>query len=206
MADPFADKAKDWDAGDFRSQLSSHIGGAMVARVPFAADMRVMDLGAGTGLVTGQIAPRVGKVTAVDTSAAMLAQLTAKPELKGKVEAVEQDIVHHPLGRTFDAVISAMAMHHIEDTAGLAKSLAGHTHPGAWLALADLDSEDGTFHEAGTEGVFHHGFDREALGAHLEGAGFTDVTFSTVFEVERRGRPFSIFLVTARRGAEPASP
>jgi hypothetical protein len=63
--------------------------------------------------------------------------------------------------------------------------------------VADLDPEPGTFHPPDTEGVFHHGFDREALGAKLAAAGFRDVAFETILEVEREGRAYSIFLVTA---------
>lgn len=92
-----------------------------------------------------------------------------------------------------------MAMHHVQDTAALLRALFAHLAPGGWLALADLDAEDGTFHPAGLEGVYHAGFDRPALGAALGAAGFTDVVFGTAVEVQREGRVYPVFLVTARR-------
>jgi len=46
--------------------------------------MRVMDFGAGTGLISSQVAPLVKKIVAVDISEAMLNKLVAKPELQEK--------------------------------------------------------------------------------------------------------------------------
>ncbi|RMF87708.1 MAG: class I SAM-dependent methyltransferase, partial [Nitrospirae bacterium] len=105
-----------------------------------------------------------------------------------------------PLEETFDAVVSAMALHHVEDTERLLRAFARHLRPGGWLALADLDAEDGTFHPPEVEGVYHHGFDRAALAALLERAGFEGVRFTTAHTVEREGRAYPVFLVTAVKG------
>jgi len=199
MTDLFEDKAKDWDARPVPVQISQGVGAALRARVPLAADLRVMDFGAGTGLVCAQVAPHVGKVYAVDISAAMLGQLATKPELAGKVEIRCQDLLEQPLGHQVDLVVSAMAMHHVRDTAGLLRAFAAHLPPGGRVALADLDREDGTFHPPGAEGVFHHGFDRDALTAALTAAGFTDIEFGTATRVDRDQRGYDVFLVTATR-------
>jgi 2-polyprenyl-3-methyl-5-hydroxy-6-metoxy-1,4-benzoquinol methylase len=131
----------------------------------------------------------------------MLEALAAKEELQGKVECRCQDILESPLEERFDAVVSAMALHHVEDTEALAACFAEHLKPGGLLALADLDSEDGSFHSPGTEGVFHHGFDRVELKSTLEAAGFEDVQFITALEFEKEGKgPFTVFLVNARKG------
>jgi SAM-dependent methyltransferase len=199
MTDLFHDKAADWDSRPVPLQISEGVFAALVARVPLGADLTVMDFGAGTGLIAGKVAPRVKHIVAVDVSAAMLEQLAAKPELAGKVEIVCRDILEVPLSRTVDLVVSAMAMHHVQDTRRLAQTLAAHLAPGGRVALADLDTEDGTFHPADIEGVYHHGFDRAALGALLAEAGFGDVRFDTACEVSREGRTYPIFLVTATK-------
>ena len=117
MTDLFHDKAQDWDAQPMPVRISAGVGAALRARVPLGPELRVMDFGAGTGLVCAQVAPHVHTVYAVDISAAMLDQLAAKPELRGKVEVVHQDLLATPLGRPVDLIISAMALHHVEDTA-----------------------------------------------------------------------------------------
>ncbi|MBK9037042.1 MAG: class I SAM-dependent methyltransferase [Myxococcales bacterium] len=199
MTDLFKDKAQDWDTRPVPAQISAGVGAALRARVPLSADLRVMDFGAGTGLICAQVAPHVATVYAVDISAAMLAQLTAKPELRGKVEARCQDILTTPLGAPVDLIISAMALHHVEHTDAACRAFAAHLAPGGRLALADLDAEDGTFHPADAVGVFHHGFARDALGALLAGAGFTDVEFGTAAHVVKDEHGYDIFLVTATK-------
>jgi SAM-dependent methyltransferase len=199
MSQYFDEKAGAWDADDRRKQLSSAVGLSMLAHVPLHERMEVLDFGAGTGLISAYVAPRVHKVVAVDTSEAMLAALAAKPELRGKVEAICVDITEIPLGRRFDLVISAMAMHHVPDTAALIQSFAEHLKPGGWLALADLDTEDGSFHPDEAAGVFHHGFDRGELQAVLEKGGFADVRFFTAHTIIKDGNEYPVFLLTARK-------
>lgn len=199
MTDLFSDKAAEWDSRPVPLQISEGVGHAMLDAVHFAPSQTVLDFGAGTGLVSSRIAPAVGSIVAVDVSPAMLEQLAAKEALAGKVEIVCQDILHEPLGRQVDVVVSAMAAHHVEDTAALLQALFAHLRPGGRLALADLDAEDGSFHPPGIEGVFHAGFARDAFAAHAEAAGFVDVSFRTACEVDRDGKRFPIFLCTATR-------
>jgi len=199
MSDLFQDKAGDWDERPLPAKISAGVGKALLASVELHAQMRVMDFGAGTGLICAHVAPHVGRVYAVDISQAMLEQLAAKPELEGKVEPVCQNILETPLEKSFDLIISAMAMHHVEDTEKLARTFAQHLKPGSRIALADLDTEDGSFHPPETEGVFHHGFDRGALQGVLERCGFTDVEFKTALEATKEDRSYPIFFVTATK-------
>jgi len=199
MTDLFHDKAADWDTRPFPLQISEGVSRALGERVPLDATMTVLDFGAGTGLIAAKVAPAVKEILAVDVSAAMLEQLAKKPELAGKVRVFCQDILEKPLGRPVDLIVSAMAMHHVQDTRALAKTLYDHLTPGGRVALADLDTEDGDFHPPGAEGVFHAGFDRTQLGAFFTEAGFADVTFATACEVTKDGKRYPIFLVTATR-------
>jgi len=199
MPDLFKEKATDWDANQMRQQLSAAIGNAILTHVPLDEEMDVIDFGAGTGLLTSHVAPRVRKIAAVDTSASMLDKLAAKPEFHGKVTAVCQDITKQPLATPYDLIISAMAMHHVKDTATLFATFARHLQPGGKIALADLDKEDGTFHPADAEGVFHHGFVRDDLKTIIVNNGFVDIHFQTAHSIDRDDKSFPIFLVTATK-------
>jgi len=199
MADLFAEKAKDWDVNEMVLALSSGVGSSVLNNVDLTEQMHVMDFGAGTGLLTSQVAAKVNKVTAVDVSESMLEQLMAKEDLNGKVEAVCQDITVDALGIEFDLIISAMAMHHVEDTDKMLQSFSGHLKSGAKVALADLDKEDGSFHPEGIDGVFHDGFEREAFQVKLENAGFNDVKFETAHTVDKGEKKYPIFLVVATK-------
>ncbi len=199
MTDLFKDKSQDWDAREMVVQLSAAVGAAVLEHVALAADMRVMDFGAGTGLISAHVAPRVAEIVAVDTSQSMLDKLTAKPELTGKVVALCHNILDSPLTQKFDLIMSAMALHHVEHTDQLIASFAQHLEPGGRIALADLDEEDGSFHPAGIEGVFHAGFSRDALGTLLDKHGFSDVQFITAHTVNKDDLAYPIFLVTASK-------
>lgn len=197
MTDLFREQAKEWDQRPIPQQISDAVVSAVRDAVPLRSDTVLLDFGAGTGLLASKLAPHVGQVIAVDVSEAMLTQLANKPELQGEVEIVCRDLVVSPLDRRVDAVVSAMAMHHVRDTHTLLARLHANLVPGGRLAIADLDTEDGTFHPPGVEGVFHAGFDRDALRALLEDVGFSDVRFTTACEVHKEARAYPVFLVTA---------
>lgn len=199
MSDAFEEKSKEWDVNPMIQQLSANVGKAMLSSTSWKGEMNIMDFGAGTGLIAGHVAPFVNSVTAVDVSVSMLEQLSKKTELVGKVHPVCQNILDTPLEQTFDAIVSAMALHHVEDTAFCCVRFAEHLNAGGVLALADLDTEDGTFHPPDITGVFHHGFSREELSKHLRAAGFDHINFVTAHTVEKQEKQYPIFLVTAQK-------
>lgn len=201
MTDLFEDKAEEWDSRPVPQQISEGVSAAMREAVELREDMKVMDFGAGTGLVAGKIAPHVGRILAVDISEAMLAKLSAKPELAGKVDVFCQDILEQPLEERVDLIVSAMAMHHVASTSDLLAALFDHLEPGGRVAIADLDAEEGDFHPPEAEGVYHFGFDRDALGELVSAAGFEDVAFTTACTVARDEKSYPIFLLTASRPA-----
>lgn len=199
MTDHFQTKAADWDQRDTVRLLSQGIGNAMQAKLELSPDMQVMDFGAGTGLISGQLASHVAQIAAVDTSQAMLAQLAQKPELKGKVTGYCVDLLQAPLDLSFDVIVSAMALHHVQDTQAILNSFFTHLKPGGQLALADLDREDGSFHPENTEGVFHDGFVRQELQDKLLKSGFEQVEWVTAHTVHKNGKDYPVFVVTAQK-------
>lgn len=199
MTDMFEEKAKDWDVNEMVKQLSSAIGKTILDNVELNSQMHVMDFGAGTGLITSQVAPHVNKITAVDISKSMLEQLINKQELKEKVEILCQDITTQPIGSEYDLIMSAMAMHHVKDTDNMVEKFAAHLKPGAKVALADLDKEDGSFHPEGTEGVYHDGFERDDFRATLEKHGFKDINLITAHTIVREEKSYPVFLAVATK-------
>ena len=199
MTDLFKEKSLNWDANELRTKMSQAIGSAILENVKLNNHMSVIDFGAGTGLISAQVAPFVKKITAVDVSESMLQKLISKKELKGKVEILCQDITVNPIDIEYDLIMSAMAMHHVKDTDNMIQKFADHLKPGGQIALADLDTEDGGFHATPTEGVFHNGFDREEFAAKLRGIGFTDIMFVTAHIAERKNGAYPIFLALGKK-------
>ena len=73
--------------------------------------------------------------------------------------------------------------------------------PEGFLAIADLDKEDGSFHSDPT-GVEHKGFSRDHLVRLMMDAGFTLVSMETVHHIEKPGRSrpqrYPVFFTTGR--------
>ena len=135
----------------------------------------------------------------------------ATPELNEKLKALRIANVQTMLseiGKTplpaaeFDLIVSSMVLHHIPDVSQTFRRLRPCLRPGGWIALADLDSEDGTFHSDST-GIFHHGFDRGEICRWLQAAGFMDTTAHEAHRIVRpsadgQTRRYPVFLITGR--------
>jgi len=197
--------AATWDDNPTRVALARGIAAAIRGAVPLRRGMTAMDFGAGTGLLTLALLPDVGAMTAVDASGGMLRVLDEKLSGLGvaNVRTWPCDIMHDPLPPApVDLIVSAMVLHHLPDVPQALRRLRACLNPGGWIALADLDAEDGSFHADAT-GVYHHGFDRAQLCAWLQAAGFTDAAAREAHRIARPSntgemREYGVFLVTAR--------
>ena len=207
MSTPFDEKAADWDANPARVALAKAVVEAIRAAVPLRNDMAAMDFGAGTGLVSLGLLPEVGDITAVEASGEMLRVLAEKVTALGvsNLHTLKCDVGEAALPRScFDLIVSSMVLHHLPDVAMVLKHLRPSLRTGGWIALVDLDTEDGTFH-ADPTGIFHHGFERATVCRWLGEAGFTDTGSRDAYRITRPGsdgvpHTYPVFLVTARAG------
>jgi ubiquinone/menaquinone biosynthesis C-methylase UbiE len=201
----FDTASKTWDENPGRVKLAGCISDAILADVPVSRNMNAADYGCGTGLVTLALQPHVGSIIGLDSSAGMLEVLEAKARERGlgNVRTMRIDLENDPvpdLGA--DLLVCSMTMHHVSDVGRVLAAFSRLLKNGGYLAIADLDLDDGEFHEDNT-GVAHSGFDRDYLVGMIAAAGFVDAKASTacVFPKEVAGkgiREFSVFLVTAR--------
>jgi tRNA (cmo5U34)-methyltransferase len=207
-ASRFDREAAQWDSNPGRVALARAVAAAIRGAVPLHAGMAAMDFGAGTGLLTLALLPFVSTMTAVDASAEMLRvmeQKLAAAKLAG-VQTLHGDIAHQALpAAAFDLIVSSMAMHHIRDVPAVLAKLRPCLRAGGWIALADLDTEDGSFHPDPT-GVYHTGFDRGTMTGWLTRAGFADARVTDAYRMDRAGRQYGIFLAVGRGQEHPRRP
>jgi len=202
----FDEAAAQWDSNPTRIELARAIGAAICRTVPLQANWRALDYGAGTGLLTLNLQPRLGSILALDASTGMLAQLQQKLANAGigNVQARHWNLETQSSPESgFDLAVSAMTLHHLRDVPLVFQRLAELLKPGGWLAVADLDREDGSFH-SDQEGVFHAGFERPQVVAWLTAAGFEPPAIHDAHTVVKPGpagepRTYGVFLAVAQK-------
>ncbi len=200
----FNQAAAQWDSKPQRVMLAEAVAQRIAQQIPLRQDMHAIDYGCGTGLVSLALAPQLGKVLGIDSASEMLKVMEdkARAEKLHNVQTQLLDLTQQALPeQAVDLIVSSMTLHHIADTAHILAAFFQHLQPKGWLALADLDQEDGGFHPPDAQGVMHPGFERGDLQAQAELVGFCDVQFSTAHTIHKseNQRDYPIFLMTARK-------
>ena len=202
----FDKAASSWDEAPERVEMAKHFATAIEDIVPLDSNMQVMDFGCGTGNVAIRLAPFVGMITAVDSSAGMVDVLGKKlaesntKNIKPLLTELDEDSFRKPC---FDLIYTCMTFHHIDDIEHVLQIFYKMLNPSGYLVLIDLEKEDGSFHDDKT-GVVHFGFDRELLSRTLEDIGFTDIYSRTAYTRVKTlpsgiSREYPIFLITGMK-------
>jgi predicted TPR repeat methyltransferase len=197
----FDDRAATWDE-PVKIDRAATVARAIRAAVALSPPVRLLEYGAGTGLVTQALGGDVGPVTLADTSTGMrtvMEEKVASGALPRDARIWDLDLATEaPPDERFDLIVTSLVLHHIPDLAAVLAGFAALLDDGGHLCVADLEAEDGSFHGEGFHG--HHGFVRAELAAQIEAAGFGPVTFQDCGSVERPDGTYPMFLATARAG------
>ncbi len=205
--DDFGRRAASWDNDPMKTARARAVAEAIRAHLPDLSSMSGFEYGCGTGLLSFALQSSLREIVLADNSEGMLDVLRRKIDSAriANMTPIRLDLSFDPLpARQFDLVYSLMTLHHIPDTDAILRKLHGLLAPSGYLCIADLDHEDGSFHGEGFNG--HNGFDRTELTQQAERAGFSNVSFSTVFTIHK-GEPeksYPVFLMYAQKRAEKA--
>lgn len=98
---------------------------------------RVLELAAGTGLVTRAIAPEVGQLVATDYSEAMVAKLDARVRAEGLTNVETSTLDVYQLGEeaAFDAIVAANVLHLLPDLDAALAAMVRALRPGGVLVV-----------------------------------------------------------------------
>lgn len=198
----FDTQAKDWDKNETRVKLAAAIADAILRKLYVEENTWVADYGAGTGLVALELAKRAKHVTAFDSSAGMIDILQEKIQEQkiSNLSATVLDIqagVYKPSVK-FDIVTCSMVLHHILKVNKAALGFFRMLKQGGYIALADLMPEDGSFHDT-NDGITNFGFSEKALKKIFTKAGFVFLTYEKIYEVEKNGKKYGIFLLIGEK-------
>ena len=202
----FDKEAATWDEVPARVKLANDIVAAISDEIVLTSNMDVLDFGCGTGLLTLRLQPVVHSITGVDSSQGMINVLKAKIDKQNlpnvRTQYLDNEEGDIPEGN-YDLIVSGMTLHHVKEIRPLLNRFYRIVAPSGYLCIADLDLDDGRFHD-NNDGIFHFGFDREELRRYFMDAGFGDIRDRTAAEVMKPFsdggvRPFTVFLMTGRK-------
>ena len=132
-----------WERTAGRYDLSMTLfGGPLAAVLPLVAEEvegleRVLELAAGTGLVSAAIAPVVGELVATDYAEAMVAKVEDRVRTLGLDNVRTRTLDVYALDGTdpFDAIVAANVLHLLPDLDGALDAMLGALRPGGRLIL-----------------------------------------------------------------------
>lgn len=197
-------KARSWDSNPMNAKRSSAIAENLIRRLPLNDKMVALDFGAGTGILSFMLADKLKTITMMDTSREMVNVMLEKvqdSDIKN-LSPVFFNLVEKEYGHEkFDLIYSQLVLHHIEDIDSLLNRFGKMINIGGFLAIADLYTENGSFHGEGFVG--HSGFDEKELTQKLINAGFSNIEFETCFDVEKMTveglKNFPVFVLIATK-------
>ncbi len=200
----FDSRAKTWDSDPMKVARARAVAHGIQTHVPLAPHMTAFEYGCGTGLLGFALQPYLKHITLADSSSGMLAVLQEKITSCSisNMRPMILDLVTDPLPQeSYHLIVTMMTFHHIPDIDSLLRDMYSLLATPGYLCVADLDSEDGSFHGPDFSG--HCGFDRQELRQKASQAGFRNAGFSTVFNIRKAvaggERDFPVFLMVAEK-------
>lgn len=205
MENHFDTVAHEWDLNPVHAERTKAIAAAMINTKLLRSGATGLEFGAGTGLLSIALNEYFSEIILMDNSAEMVRITSEKLERSGihHLHPLFFDLEKEAyLGKPVDMVFSQMALHHVDDIGGMIHQFNTLLKPGGILFIADLYSEDGTFHDQEFHG--HLGFDPLALTTQLDERGFTQVNYEQCYVIrknpeERTMMEYPVFLMTAAK-------
>jgi 2-polyprenyl-3-methyl-5-hydroxy-6-metoxy-1,4-benzoquinol methylase len=199
MTNKFDLLASTWDKKSTRVEIAQTFVKTIKDEIPNIKEFDLLDYGCGTGLISFGFVEDVKSITGMDFSEGMLEVYNQKIKEYdlNNVKCEKHNINDNHLPQnSFDLIVTSMTLHHIKDTNDFISKANIALKPNGYLAISDLDKEDGTFHDRGNEGVEHFGFDKEQLTAILEQNGFKIIFYENVYMAKEH---YPIFCAIAQK-------
>jgi SAM-dependent methyltransferase len=192
----FSTAAGQWDA--VRTELFGASAGIAGLLALLGDDLVVGDLGCGTGVVSAELAPHVGRVIAVDESKAMLS--AARRRLAGydNVELRAGALEVLPLDdAVLDAAVLSLVLHYVVEPVLVLAEARRVLRPGGRIVVVDMMAH-GREEYRDQMGHVWQGFTEEQLRAWLDETGFARVRWNGLAPVAGAKGPL-LFAASAAR-------
>lgn len=198
-------KAAGWDQNPIVWERANAIANEIKRLIPLNRKMKALEFGAGTGVTSFILKDFLKEITLIDNSSEMVKIMENKIKTLGvkNLKTINVNLEKDDLeGVKYDLIFNQMVLHHISDIDKIISKFHNLLYPGGYLAIADLYSEDGSFHGDGFTG--HKGFDPAELSRLLLKSGFKNITQHQSFVINKKisdieTKQFDVFLLIAQR-------
>jgi tRNA (cmo5U34)-methyltransferase len=197
-------KAAEWDNNPIIWDRAEAIAEEIKKLIPLTKQMTALEFGAGTGVTSFILKDSLKEITLMDNSSEMVKVMDNKIKVSGvknlKTLNINLEQVEYKDAK-FDLIFNQMVLHHITDIDKIIAKFYNILNPGGFLAIADLYSEDGSFHGEGFIG--HNGFDIEKLSNQIKKLGFMNISNRKCYTIKKImsdsvTKPFDVFLIIAQ--------
>jgi ubiquinone/menaquinone biosynthesis C-methylase UbiE len=196
-------RAKDWDEDLMKVERARSISEVMMRKIHLSDEMKALEYGCGTGLVSFNLYKSLKSITMADNSDGMIAVLKDKINSQkiNNMFPIKLDLSVDSAGdEKFDLIYTSMTLHHIIEVDDVLRKFSEMLNAGGYLCIADLDEEDGSFHGEGFEG--HNGFNRDALEKKLGSFGLKTTHYEICFQMKRKhtgDKVYNVFVLIAKK-------
>ena len=197
-------KAATWDQNPIIWDRAEVIANEIKRIIPLKKNMTALEFGAGTGVTSFILKNYLKEITLMDNSLEMIKVMENKIKISEvkNLRTINFNLEQNDFkDAKYDLVFNQMVLHHITDIKDIIEKFYNLLNPGGYLAIADLYSEDGSFHGEGFTG--HNGFDIKKLSARIRKQGFTNISHRKCYTINKKisetvTKPFDVFLLIAQ--------
>ncbi len=197
--------ARQWDQNTERFGRSEAVAKKIIASLPLNNRMKVLEYGAGTGILSFVLKDEFSEIVMMDSSNEMVNVMKEKVaaadlnHLKPVYFNLEESAYN---GDSFDMIYNLLVMHHVQNIDLVLKGFYEMLKPGGYIVLIDLYSEDGSFHKSDFSG--HNGFNPDVLGTKLKSLGFNSIEHKQCHIINRENnkgeeQEYPLFILIAKR-------
>lgn len=203
----FDERAKAWDDDPVKIDRAQALANELRSYLHPGISMHAYEFGCGTGLLGYFLRNSFGSITLADSSEEMIKVLKEKI----RMEQIEN---LHPLitdlqtdgikPEAYDVLFTFMTLHHITDLETVVFKFYKMIKHSGYVCIADLVTEDGTFHENMENFDGHNGFERNFIEKLLKQTGFKIKLYKIFFKLTKTlnngiSREYPLFLLIAQK-------
>jgi len=179
--------AAGWDNDPMHWDRSEVITNQIRKLIPLSRQMTALEYGAGTGIASFLLKDDLKEIMLMDSSSEMVRITKEKIKTTGvkNLKTLNFDLEHADYNENrFDLIFTQLVLHHVTEVENILGKFYDMLNPGGHLAIAELYTEDGSFH--GKEFTGHKGFDPAEMSKLLFRQGFRNISYRKCYVINRK--------------------